>query len=622
MPIGGAGLMPRDRASCAGRRCWRCRRGVSEELFFRLFLPLLVALATGRRWRRVRGRVGGCSRRCTGIRGGRDAGDRVGRGAVGGGLSASGQLWLAMVAARGDQPQRAGGAAVWVDWGRCEPSTALRADACRKHRPRLTARSVRFDAQADHRTIAVAFRQSRSAHAIAASSLVARRGAGASAAAPAQTARRRGAVALHLRGGDGADARRRAAADGDHAAARARPGRCRSCSSARPMACRTRRCPTTSRRATRRWSTTAISSSSSRCAGGSSRTACSRCRPRSTRTIPRRSDEATDAYDTIGWLVKNVAAQQRQGRDVGRLLSRLRRGDRAGQAASGAEGGEPAGGVDRLLAVGRPPPQRRAAADLCDRLAVVAPARQDENKDVRLSDRSTPTTSSWSRARPRRSIATISRARCRCSRRCSTIPTTTLSIRGSAGPTRSGKTTVPTLNVAGFWDQEDPWGSWQIYARQKRNDPERSGADGRGAVEPWRLAGQGRHARRASRSGSASGEQFKDEIQAPFFRYWLHGKGARPDFGAKMFQIGIVRLEDLRGLAARGRDADRPVPARRWHRCRSPRRRRARRAATMSPTPPTRCRSARGRSRRPIPRPSGGSGKRTTSASSITGPTC
>ena len=32
--------------------------------------------------------------------------------------------------------------------------------------------------------------------------------------------------------------------------------------------------------------------------------------------------------------------------------------------------------------------------------------------------------------------------------------------------------TVPNLNVAGFWDQEDPWGPWQIFRHAEENDPE------------------------------------------------------------------------------------------------------------------------------------------------------
>jgi membrane protease YdiL (CAAX protease family) len=47
MPIGGAGLMPRDRAELALAALLALSAGVTEELFFRLFVPLVVALATG-----------------------------------------------------------------------------------------------------------------------------------------------------------------------------------------------------------------------------------------------------------------------------------------------------------------------------------------------------------------------------------------------------------------------------------------------------------------------------------------------------------------------------------------------------------------------------------------------
>lgn len=102
-----------------------------------------------------------------------------------------------------------------------------------------------------------------------------------------------------------------------------------------------------------------------------------------------------------------------------------------------------------------------------------------------------------------------------------------------------GRTTVPTLNVAGFWDQEDPWGSWRIYEKQAQNDPNRLAQMVAG---PWNHGGwQGKGDHVASGAvpiGAASGDQFKDDIQAPFFRYWLHGKGARPDWRVKMFQSG------------------------------------------------------------------------------------
>ena len=100
-----------------------------------------------------------------------------------------------------------------------------------------------------------------------------------------------------------------------------------------------------------------------------------------------------------------------------------------------------------------------------------------------------------------------------------------------------GKTVVPTLNVAGFWDQEDPWGSWQIYAKQKQNDPNNLAQIVSG---PWRHGGwQGKGDFLGPIPlGTDSGTQFQTQIQAPFFAYWLHNKGARPDFTAKMFESG------------------------------------------------------------------------------------
>jgi putative CocE/NonD family hydrolase len=100
-----------------------------------------------------------------------------------------------------------------------------------------------------------------------------------------------------------------------------------------------------------------------------------------------------------------------------------------------------------------------------------------------------------------------------------------------------GKTTVPTLNVAGFWDQEDPWGSWQIYAKQKQNDPNHLAQIVSG---PWRHGGWQSKADFLGPIplGTESGTEFQTQIQAPFFAYWLHGKGPRPDFTAKMFESG------------------------------------------------------------------------------------
>ena len=100
-----------------------------------------------------------------------------------------------------------------------------------------------------------------------------------------------------------------------------------------------------------------------------------------------------------------------------------------------------------------------------------------------------------------------------------------------------GKTTVPTLNVAGFWDQEDPWGSWQIYAKQQQNDPDHLSTMVAG---PWAHGTwQGKMDMLGNIPlGRDTGFEFREQIQTPFFRYWLHGTGPKPDYRARILQSG------------------------------------------------------------------------------------
>lgn len=103
---------------------------------------------------------------------------------------------------------------------------------------------------------------------------------------------------------------------------------------------------------------------------------------------------------------------------------------------------------------------------------------------------------------------------------------------------RLGKTTVPTLNVAGFWDQEDPWGSWEIYRKAEKNDPDGLNLMVAGPWNHGSWTGKGDMIGPVVPIGTESGTQFQAEIQAPFFRYWLHGKGQKPGWEARMFQSG------------------------------------------------------------------------------------
>ncbi len=99
--------------------------------------------------------------------------------------------------------------------------------------------------------------------------------------------------------------------------------------------------------------------------------------------------------------------------------------------------------------------------------------------------------------------------------------------------------TVPNLNVAGFWDQEDPWGPWEIYRRSERSDPNHRNVIVAG---PW-FHGQWRSPSARSIGlvtfgGHDTAVEFRELIEAPWFRYWLHGEGTKILWEASTFQTG------------------------------------------------------------------------------------
>ena len=102
--------------------------------------------------------------------------------------------------------------------------------------------------------------------------------------------------------------------------------------------------------------------------------------------------------------------------------------------------------------------------------------------------------------------------------------------------------TVPNLNVAGFWDQEDPWGPWQIFRHAAEHDPDHTNFMVAG---PW-YHGQWRAPKADSigliaLGGHETAREFRETIEAPFFRYYLHGQGEKPAWRATTFQSGANR---------------------------------------------------------------------------------
>jgi hypothetical protein len=99
--------------------------------------------------------------------------------------------------------------------------------------------------------------------------------------------------------------------------------------------------------------------------------------------------------------------------------------------------------------------------------------------------------------------------------------------------------TVPNLNVAGFWDQEDPWGPWQIFRHAEENDPQHTNFMVAG---PWFhgqwSGGKGDTIGIIPFAGHETAREFRENIEAPFFRYYLHGQGEKPQWQASTFQSG------------------------------------------------------------------------------------
>jgi hypothetical protein len=103
------------------------------------------------------------------------------------------------------------------------------------------------------------------------------------------------------------------------------------------------------------------------------------------------------------------------------------------------------------------------------------------------------------------------------------------------------RVTVPTLNVAGWWDQEDFYGPLEIYKRLEQHD---AGSRNFLVVGPWNHGGWA-HGDGASlgriKFDSATAKHFRSQVQAPWFAYHLKGRG-RPDLPeALTFQTGSNR---------------------------------------------------------------------------------
>ncbi len=97
---------------------------------------------------------------------------------------------------------------------------------------------------------------------------------------------------------------------------------------------------------------------------------------------------------------------------------------------------------------------------------------------------------------------------------------------------------VPTLNVAGWWDQEDFFGPMRIYSALEPHDRRKMNFL---VVGPWNHGGwnqAGGESLGPIKFGSPTSRYYREKIQAPWFAFYLKDKGPAPEAEAVTFEAG------------------------------------------------------------------------------------
>ena len=125
-------------------------------------------------------------------------------------------------------------------------------------------------------------------------------------------------------------------------------------------------------------------------------------------------------------------------------------------------------------------------------------------------------------------------------------------------------TSVPTLNVAGWYDQEDFIGPTRIYATLEETDKDHLNYFVAG---PWNHGGWMRGSGRTLGNidfESDTAKYYRATILAPWFAYWLHGKGPLNEAEAMTFQTGSNVWRLSRVAAKGGNRGSEALPSGRW----------------------------------------------------------
>ena len=172
--------------------------------------------------------------------------------------------------------------------------------------------------------------------------------------------------------------------------------------------------------------------------------------------------------------------------------------------------------------------------------------------------------------------------------------------------------TVPNLNVAGFFDQEDPWGPWQIFRHAAEHDPDHTNfmVAGPWYHGQWRSPKGDQHRRDSVRRTRNRARVPRDRSRRRSSATTCTVSGEKPAWRATTFQSGANRWQTYAEWPPIRRQADQSLPSlRRPAVVRSAVRHGAAVSRVRLRSRPTRCRIANGPCRRPTRPATGARGR-------------
>ena len=235
--------------------------------------------------------------------------------------------------------------------------------------------------------------------------------------------------------------------------------------------------------------------------------------PLRTATDVRKADESTDAYDTIDWLVKNVANNNGRAGMLGVSYP--------GFLATMA-------GINPHPALRAVSPQAPATDmwlgdDFFHQGAFRLSYGFEYAADMELSNNSSvpPPIGTWDTYQWYLELGPLSNVEANIFK--SKVPTWSAFVahptydafwKARAVQSRIERVTVPTLTVGGWWDQEDRFGPLATYRAFERSD---AGNRNFLVMGPWNHGGWRRADRRMPVVDPGTSEEYLRDIEAPFF---------------------------------------------------------------------------------------------------------